>query len=200
MELPTNGPGGQAHEGCIELVIGPMFSEKSTEMISRIRRAALADQSALIIKHRDDVRYEDGNAITTHAGLCQRETPRTESLAPVRIIAVRALSEAVVTEEVIGIDEGQFYPDLIEYCEKWASEGRRVIVAALDGDFARRPFGRVCELIPLCESVEKRRGVCMVCRRRASAFTLRLNQSTALIEIGAQESYRSACRRCYFIK
>jgi thymidine kinase len=98
---------------------------------------------------------------------------------------------------VVGVDEGQFYPDLVEVCERRAGEGRRVDAAALDGDFARRPFGRVCELVPLCESVEKRRGVCMQCRRRDSAFSQRLGCSVALVEIGASESYRAVCRSCY---
>jgi thymidine kinase len=37
----------------------------------------------------------------------------------------------------------------------------------------------------------------MVCRSCDSAFTLRIGRSTALVEIGAQESYRTVCRQCY---
>lgn len=186
-----------SHDGRIELVIGPMFSEKTTEVISRVRRAALANQAAVIIKYRGDRRYEDGAVVATHADTRQGSTPGSETVAPVRIVTADTLSEVDVSELVVGVDEGQFYPDLVECCERWAAEGRRVIVAALDGDFARRPFGRVCDLVPLCESVEKRRGVCMVCRRRDSAFTQRIGHSTALVEIGARESYRTVCRQCH---
>lgn len=40
--------------------------------------------------------------------------------------------------EVIGVDEGQFFPDLVQFCEKLAARGRVVIVAALDGTFQRQ--------------------------------------------------------------
>ena len=185
------------HNGRIELIIGSMFASKTTEMIDRIHRATLTNRASVIIKFHGDSRYDNGAIVTTHAGIRQISTPETKSLAPVRIVIASCLSEVDVSEPVIGIDEGQFFPDLVECCERWAAKGHCVIVAALDGDFARRPFGQVCSLIPLCESVEKRRGICMVCRSRDSAFTQRIGASTNLVEIGAQESYRSVCRQCY---
>lgn len=39
---------------------------------------------------------------------------------------------------VIGIDEGQFFPDTVEFCEEMANLGKTVIVAALDGTFQRK--------------------------------------------------------------
>ena len=41
------------------------------------------------------------------------------------------------------MDEGQFYPDLGAFADRVAGEGKTVIVAALDGDFLRNPFGDV---------------------------------------------------------
>ena len=190
---------GAAAGGSIELIIGPMFGGKTAEMVGRIRRAALAEQPALIVKYRGDCRYESGATVATHADMRQASTDATDSVAAVRVVIADTLGEVgAVTEQVVGVDEGQFYPDLVEHCERWAAEGRRVIVAALDGDFARRPFGQVCALVPLCEAVVKRRGGCMGCRRRESAFSLRLSHSTDLVEIGALESYRTVCRACYF--
>ena len=37
--------------------------------------------------------------------------------------------------DVIGIDEGQFFPDLVPWCEQMANRGKIVLVAALDGTF-----------------------------------------------------------------
>jgi thymidine kinase len=46
--------------------------------------------------------------------------------------------------DVIGIDEGQFFPDLLEWCEEQMNKHHRMIViAALDGTFQRAPFGKV---------------------------------------------------------
>ena len=41
--------------------------------------------------------------------------------------------------DVIGIDEGSFFPDLLAFCDAQANAGKEVIVASLDGDFQRKP-------------------------------------------------------------
>ena len=43
--------------------------------------------------------------------------------------------------------------DIVEYAERWANEGKIVIIAALDGTFQRKPFKSILELIPLAEEV-----------------------------------------------
>jgi thymidine kinase len=203
--VPKTGAAGavpkselEPYGGSIELILGPMFSEKSTELIGRIRRAALADQPVVLVKHAKDVRYEEGAIVATHAELRQPSASRSEIMAPIRVVRAEQLSELVITEPVVGIDEGQFFPDLAECSERWANEGRVVIIAALDGDFSRRPFGAGCAMIPLAEKTTKLRGVCMRCRCRESAFTLRLGESKELELIGGRESYHSVCRKCYF--
>lgn len=40
--------------------------------------------------------------------------------------------------QVLGIDEGQFFPDIVSFCEDMANAGKLVIVAALDGTFQRK--------------------------------------------------------------
>ncbi len=50
--------------------------------------------------------------------------------------------------DVIGIDEGQFYPDLVPCVNEWVDMGKIVVVAALDGDFRRDPIGDVLKLVP----------------------------------------------------
>jgi superfamily I DNA and RNA helicase len=46
--------------------------------------------------------------------------------------------------DVIGIDEGQFFPDLVAFSEKAADCGKVVIVAALDGTFQRKVAPPLC--------------------------------------------------------
>lgn len=77
-----------------------------------------------------------------------------------------------------------------------ANEGKIVIVAALDGTFQRKPFGRVHELIPIAESVTKLTAVCLVCSGEAS-FTQRTIDSQEIELIGGCDIYRPVCRRCY---
>lgn len=186
--------------GSIELFIGPMFSGKTTRMLAKIDVESIAQQNCLVVKYAGDDRYDAGDDVVTHAQLRQSPSDSTPERGAVRIVRASNLSDVqpAPDELIVGIDEGQFYPDLVARCEAWAFEGRRVVVAALDGDSAREAFGDVCRLVPLCEKVKKLRGVCMRCRQPdCAAFTVRHNTaSTDQILIGGKNIYRSVCRNC----
>lgn len=98
--------------------------------------------------------------------------------------------------DVVGIDEGQFFPDLIPFTEDLANAGKTIVVAALDGTFERTGFGAVLQLVPLAESVIKLSAVCMVCCGDAS-FTQRISGDKGLEIIGGADKYRAVCRDCY---
>ncbi|KHN81658.1 Thymidine kinase [Toxocara canis] len=105
--------------------------------------------------------------------------------------------DELLSSKVIVIDEGQFFPDIVECCERLANMGKIVIVAALDGDFNRTEFGnRVLDLCPLAEKVCKLRAVCTECGSEAS-FTKRLTAQKEQEIIGGRKTYRAMCRSCY---
>lgn len=169
-----------------------MFSGKTTELINKINRSALADKKCIVLKYIHDKRYSQENILSTHSGISQADS------TCINVYPITTLSEIDPSGyDVIGIDEGQFYPDLIEYSEKWANMGKRVIIAALNSDYMRRPFGQVCDIVALCESVEKRSGVCMLCKKCDSSFTKRIGPETSLIDIGSKDKYITVCRQCY---
>jgi thymidine kinase len=182
----VGGIGKIAAKGHIQLILGPMFSGKTTELIRRIRRFQVANHSCLMIKYSKDDRYSKED-ISTHDKLITRATSCSE---------LKTISDQAKSFGVIGIDEGQFFPDIVEFCEEMANKGKMVIVAALDGTFQRKPFGSIMDLVPLAESVIKLKAVCMVCYGDA-AFTKRLGQETEIEVIGGAEKYMSVCRSCY---
>ncbi|XP_066292720.1 thymidine kinase, cytosolic-like isoform X3 [Branchiostoma lanceolatum] len=98
--------------------------------------------------------------------------------------------------QVIGIDEGQFFPDVVPFCDEMANQGKTVIVAALDGTFQKKGFGDILNLVPLAESVIKLQAVCMSCYNHAS-YTKRLGQETEVEVIGGCEKYMAVCRDCH---
>jgi thymidine kinase len=170
--------------GWIELILGPMFSGKTTELMRRIRRLKVARKRCLIIKYHKDIRYSLEKACT-HDG------------AEIDAVSANNLSE-IETEDydVIGIDEGQFFKDIVPFCDKQANIGKIVIVSALDGTFQRKPFGFILELIPMAERVTKLTAVCVRCGFEA-AFSKRLGNETEVEVIGGSEKYEARCRKCY---
>lgn len=172
--------------GNIQLILGPMFSGKTTELIRRMQRFQLANHPCLVVKYSKDDRY-DKNGVSTHDRRVISATSADE-LSHIRKIAYNYA--------IIGIDEGQFFPDVVEFCEDMANSGKTVIVAALDGTFQRQPFGNILNLVPLAESVVKLKAVCMMCYKDA-AFTRRLGSETAVELVGGMDKYMAVCRSCY---
>ena len=113
------------------------------------------------------------------------------------------IEEKVLGYDVIGIDEGQFFDDLINFCDKMANLGKLIIVAGLDGDYLREPFHNVLGLISKAKKVDKMLAVCMMCGDDAQ-FTMKkikkiksvTNDIAKRIEIG-DDIYVSACRKCF---
>lgn len=172
--------------GQIQVIFGPMFSGKSTELMRRVRRFQIAQYNCLVVKYAKDTRYSD-NGMATH------DKNTMEAVPASRLAEVRP---AALTACVIGIDEGQFFPDTVEFCEEMANLGKTVIVAALDGTFQRKPFGNILSLVPLAESVVKLHAVCMQCYKEA-AYTKRLGAEKEVEVIGGADKYQAVCRKCY---
>ncbi|KYQ93107.1 thymidine kinase [Tieghemostelium lacteum] len=101
--------------------------------------------------------------------------------------------------DVIGIDEGQFFPDVVDFSEDLANKGKIVIIAALDGTFQRKPFPTILNLIGKAEDITKLTAVCMVCFNDA-AFSKRTVSDESVELIGGTDKYISVCRSCYHKK
>ena len=161
-----------------------MFSGKSTELIRRLKRYQIARYECLIIKYAKDKRY-NSECIATH----DQQTLHA-------INADRLGDLDISNYDVIGIDEGQFFPDVVHFCESAANAGKVVIVAALDGTYQKRGFGNFLELVPLAEHVIKLTAVCMLCFGEGS-YTKRISNEKEVEVIGGAEKYMSVCRKCY---
>jgi thymidine kinase len=179
--------------GWLEVICGPMFSGKSEEMIRRLRRAEIAGQRVVIFKPQIDDRY-DATDVVSHAGARMRAVP---------ITGVAELTERVDGFDVVGIDEAQFLGDGIVPCAlELAAGGTRVVVAGLDQDFRRLPFGPMPALLSYAEFVDKLQAVCHRCGGPATT-TQRLVDgrpapySGETVVVGAAEQYEARCRGCH---
>eukprot|EP01083_Nonionella_stella_P143407 445724_1 len=111
--------------GSIELILGPMFSGKTTELFRRIRRYTFANYKCAVVKYKNDQRYSSEKA-ATHDKV---------TLQAYSCLELSEVDDLVNDFDVIAIDEGQFFPDLVGFCEKFANLGKILIVGSLDGTF-----------------------------------------------------------------
>ncbi|MGC2253340.1 MAG: thymidine kinase, partial [Candidatus Acidiferrales bacterium] len=168
--------------GWIEVIVGPMFSGKSEELIRRLRRAEIARQRVQIFKPAIDRRYSS-NGIVSHSGL--------EIASELVADGAEILEKVQARTEVVGIDEAQFLGEsLLDSCTRLADLGKRVIVAGLDTDFMGRPFEPMPRLLVASEEITKLLAICARCGNPA-VHTQRLVASEELIVVGAGGMYEA---------
>lgn len=155
----------------------------------------IAKKSIFPIKFEEH-RYDSPNHITNH------------DLHSTPAFPYKTLGEVELPNDcdVVLVDEGQFFPDLSELCEKWANDGRDVYVVALSSDFMRNRWESVVELLPKCDKVHMFTAICVDCGSDASFTRKEVKGGMSMegeggsidnIDIGGTDKYSPVCRKCY---
>ena len=174
-------------EGKIELILGPMFSGKSTRLIELMRKYVHKAKKTIMVKYYADQRYSEKSEVVTH-DLIKYDSINCKLL--------RNSFDTLKQYDVIGIDEGQFFADLVEVCEELALMGKIILIAALNGDFRMEPFPVIQRIISKSDKIKLLKAYCFNCHKDAK-FSLRIVQSNETVLIGAGEAYKPACRECH---
>lgn len=169
----------------IELVVGPMFSGKTQELLRRMERCRVAGMKCLMIKWIRDDRYSK-DKIVSHGGV-------DSDITTVKVSNLKDVDAEPYT--VIGIDEGQFYSDIDQVTDTWACAGKRVIIASLDMTFEGIPFGNIYKIVP--ERLTKLTAVCKGCLSDNAIFSHRIVEGEGEELVGGSESYMPLCRLCF---
>lgn len=159
-------------------------THNTTELIRVIKRYAMAKQRCIVLKYSKDTRYHSTDCCTHDQ----------KSIVATPTLNLFDCLDDCMNAQVVAIDEAQFFPDIIKFCEVLANAGKTVVLAALDSQFDGKPFGDICNLVAHTEHVMKLSAVCD-CGRDAY-FTVRTVKTKEVELIGGQESYKSMCRIC----
>lgn len=183
--------------GQIVVICGSMFAGKSEELIRRARRALYARKKVQVFKPSIDNRYDEA-MVVTHMGVKHEAVP---------VATVAELWKKIDKDtQVVLIEEVQFFDTtIVPMAVELADSGREVIVAGLDQDFRREPFGPMPSLLAIADEVVKLRAICMKCGAPASHTYRSIDGKPAhrddpIILIGATEAYEARCRNCYELR
>ena len=126
----------------LEIIVGPMFSGKTSKLTEIYKQCMFCNIPVAVINYALDTRYHDTMLSThdKHMIPCIQTmllSPAWESNAQVR------------GADVILINEGQFFEDLYPAVESMLKAGKKIYISGLDGDFQRKKFGQILDLIPL---------------------------------------------------
>ena len=187
--------------GVLEVITGPMFAGKTTELIKRVERQIFAKKKAALFKPSIDNRYSE-DEVVAHNGL------RYEAFViPTTVEGVKKIAEITRKEgyEVIGIDEVQFFPaEIVDTLEELADSGVYVIASGLNLDFKAEPFPVTKELLVRADNIIYLTAVCTVCGRPATRSQRLIDGKPAprdspVIMVGGRESYEARCREHHIV-
>lgn len=180
------------------LIIGPMFSGKTSTLISEMTRYVDVEIPVLYINSLDDTRGEKFSTHNSSLSLISEKIKTTKSK-----MLCDLPDDLIQQSNVIAIDEAQFFPDLVPFVKKWLKNKKIIYVGGLDGDIQQNLFGDIVYLIPYATEVRKLNAVCEKCRKKGyihpAPFTIRHNTSqTDKKIIGGKDIYIPVCSDCLF--
>ncbi len=175
-------------KGSIHLIIGPMYAGKTTELIRLKNRAEIAGKKCLVIKYQNDTRY-DVSKLSTHNLIM------IEAISSINNSLKQTMHNIVNLQEYdcVFIDEIQFYKDGANVCDELADAGYEVIVSGLQGDFERKRFECIADLIPHAEKITHLTAIDSTTGEEA-AFTARITNEIEQECIGSNEMYLAVDR------
>lgn len=205
------------HRGTLRMRIGPMYAMKTTWLNGQL--TMFADQGFTVLKvvHQNDNRQDVASNSPSGSTHNSSFTSLTSKVNYVRVSELGLVN--VTGYQVVGVDEAQFFPDLLITVQSWVEEfGLNVIVVGLDGTFAKKPFGQVLDLIPLSDECIKKVASCQLCLKELSQlnyhgpvighlappapFSLKIGVSATAVnvvgsdavDVGGSEKYLAVCR------
>jgi len=195
--------------GYLELIIGPMFSGKTSRLVEIYKQCKFCNINVAVINHSIDNRYDE-ELLSTHD---QVKIPciKTDKLMDLwseyidlekticNLSYIPRIKDRlqIGISSVILINEGQFFPDLIDFVQLLLTNNKKIYICGLDGDFERKKFGQILDLIPLCDKVYKLTSLCSLCKDgNKGIFSMRLTNEKEQTVVGA-DNYIPVCRICY---
>lgn len=171
----------------LDIVIGPMFSGKTSRILSLISRYGAIGKNILVVTHSSDKRYTNTHELVSHDG--QRA----------KCVQTDCLTNIDMSADIIIIDETQFFNDIRSFVESMVDKyQKQVYLFGLDGDYNRKPFGEILDCIPLADKVEKLYAFCQDCSNGTPGlFSFRIKHISDQVLVGGKESYKPLCRKCF---
>ena len=180
--------------GKIEIVCGPMFSGKTEELIRRMTRFKYSKKDFILFKPTTDDRYSKDQVVSHNKNSMTAVLVKDSD----EMVSICNKSPEVKN---IGIDEIQFLDQgnpqkLKSNILKLKRMGYHIIASGLDMDSKGDPFPGMPDILAIADDVRKIKSVCFECGDDGS-MSHRINESKDLIQVGAQDNYKSLCFSCW---
>ena len=187
-----------AVEPFINLIMGPMFSGKTTKLIHSYNAhvKTYTKEKCIMLNYTHDKRYTQEPKVVPHDG--QRvDCFTTTDLA--EFIDNPSTQPIFLKAKYIFINEAQFFPNLLHLI-LFAKNilNKNFVLCGLDYDYKREQFGDLLDLVPHANNVHNLTGKCNTLNCiNPSKYSHRIIDFNNQVLIGITQ-YVPLCEQCYF--
>ena len=188
--------------GKLEIIMGTMFSGKTSYLLNKIALFVELNIKVLYINidfdNRSNLEFSTHNPIFNNIDF-KNKNKMNENLT---MIKVRDLSNITFESyDIIMIDEAHFFDDIIKFTKKLIDNKKHVIIATLIADYKGNKFGKVLDLIPICDKIVRLESYCIECSKQKkinkAIYSKRITKNKESIDIGGSDKYIAVCREHY---
>lgn len=178
----------ESMEATLEIVTGPMFAGKSTDLVRRLSRLQRANQKVGVFHHEVDDR-----SFRTHDGFSYTSQPFGQ---------MHGLPSCENREfDWILLDEVQFVPDphaegFCNALKRFLKANTSVVCYGLDQKADGEPWPTTMRLMSIADKVTKLTAICQ-CGMEATMTQRIIPGDSGSISVGGSEAYRPVCRKCH---
>tara|TARA_Y100000034_G_C6909755_1_gene423773 strand:+ start:11142 stop:11729 length:588 start_codon:yes stop_codon:yes gene_type:complete len=182
----------------IEVITGPMFSGKTTELLRKVDRLEYGNVNYAIFKPSVDSRYSSQDVVS-------HNEKRKKSIVVDNAKDIKNYLDNNKRIKTIAIDEAQFFSkkdkyNIIDLCKDLELNGYHIIINGLDRDYKGEPFGCMPELMAIATKINKLKAVCMYpgCNKDAS-YTKKTTEVKKIknkeinVELGSDKEFEANC-------
>jgi thymidine kinase len=203
--------------GELHIIMGPMFSSKSSELIRQVEKYTACDIQVCVVNHELDTRYNTTSMSEHHfSGICTHDGRKQRGIQTSNLSELFEIHQ-YQNAKVVCIDEGNFFKNLYRDVLLMVERDHKVVyVAGLNGTYERKEFGELSHLLPIADSITMLQSICVDCNDgKTPAIFTKLRTDTKLkstiddpadlvkeigngkveIQIGGKDKYKPVCRQ-----
>jgi|LSPZ01.1.fsa_nt_gi thymidine kinase len=168
----------------ITLLLGPMYSGKTTSLLNKARKIHLSKKPYIIIRPKIDTKAD-----WTH-NFVNTDDLKVEVLEEINKL------QKPLSYKYIFIDEGQFIKNLARDCIWLSMKGVEVYIAALNGDANQKGWKEIDLLFHHCSQIEFNTAICHFCGEDSEYSWFLGGKKDKIIIDSNDGKYISVCSSC----
>ena len=195
----------------LKITFGPMFSGKTTDILTNISRLSKTVQGKILIINSDlDIRnnLNNINNLTSHSQVL-KSIIENENIIFFKsnnlLFNLKKKIKEIKDIKIIIIDECQFYSDLFNFVKDFLLRlNVNIYCYGLISDYKMQKFGNVYHIMCLADDIEMKHSLCKKCidegkSHHDSFASFTVKKESREKEIGGDDLYYASCRRHFQI-